>query len=267
VKVICAAASVITAIALFPLVPKIFALINAVQVSEDRRVKLENANGELEAFAYSVSHDLRAPLRAVQGMATALREDHGEKLEPEAREYMDRILHASTRMDTLIRDMLEYSKITRTEFQVKPVRVESALADAQSSIAAEVKERGAEIRVQGAFPLVLGEQTLLTQVFLNLLSNAVKFVAPGIRPEVEVYAKEGERNVRLFVKDNGIGIAEQYQEKIFKMFERLHSTSEYPGTGIGLAIVQKAVLQMNGGFGVESELGRGSCFWIELPKA
>src|SRR5882724_7342581 len=180
---------------------------------------------------------------------------------------MDRNLHASKRMDTLIRDMLEYSKITRTEFQVKPVRVESALAEAQSSIAADLKERGAEIRVEGTFPLVLGEQTLLTQVFLNLLSNAVKFVTPGIRPEVQVYAKEGDCNVRLFVKDNGIGIEEQYQEKIFKMFERLHSTSEYPGTGIGLAMVQKEVLQMNGGFGVKSELGRGSCFWIELPKA
>jgi len=267
VKVVCALASVITAIALFPLVPKIFALINAVKVSEDRRVKLENANGELEAFAYSVSHDLRAPLRAVQGMATALREDHGEKLEPEAQEYMDRILNASKRMDTLIRDMLEYSKITRTEFEMKPVRVESALADAQSSIASDLRERGAEIRVEGTFPPVLAEPTLLTQVLLNLLSNAVKFVEPGTRPEVQVYAQEVDSKVRLCVKDNGIGIAAQYQEKIFKMFERLHSTSEYPGTGIGLAIVQKAVLRMNGRLGVESEPGQGSCFWIELPRA
>jgi len=170
-------------------------------------------------------------------------------------------------MDVLIRDMLEYSKITRTEFEMKPVRVESALADAQSSIAADTRERGAEIRIEGNFPRVLAEPTLLTQVFLNLLTNAIKFVDPGTRPEVQVYAREGDRSVRLFVKDNGIGIADQYQEKIFKMFERLHSTSEYPGTGIGLAIVQKAVMRMNGSLGVESEPGQGSCFWIELPKA
>ena len=99
------------------------------------------------------------------------------------------------------------------------------------------------------------------------MSNAIKFVAPGVRPEVQIYAKDGGRHVRLFVKDNGIGIAEQYQEKIFKMFERLHSTAEYPGTGIGLAIVQKGVLRMHGSLGVESEPGHGSCFWIELPKA
>ena len=267
VKVICALASVVTAIALFPLVPKVFALIEAVKMSEDRKVKLERANEELEAFAYSVSHDLRAPLRAVQGMARALQEDYGQKLEPGAHEYTDRIMDASKRMDALIRDMLEYSRITRTEFEVRPVRVESALAAAQSSIAEDLKERQAEIRIEGSFPGVLAEPTLLTQVFLNLLSNAIKFVAPGTQPQVQIYARDAGRKVRVCVQDNGIGIATQYQEKIFRMFERLHSVSEYPGTGIGLAIAQKAMVRMNGSLGVESEAGQGSLFWIELPKA
>ncbi|HWI56342.1 MAG TPA: ATP-binding protein, partial [Bacillota bacterium] len=109
--------------------------------------------------------------------------------------------------------------------------------------------------------------TLLTQVITNLLSNALKFVARGVRPRVEVAIKEAGRQVRVEVRDNGIGIAPEYQEKVFRMFERLHTTAEYPGTGIGLAIVQKAMLRMGGKLGLESTPGQGSCFWIELARA
>lgn len=267
VKLICAAASVATAIALVQLIPKVFALINAVKVSEDRRLKLEAANGELEAFAYSVSHDLRAPLRAVQGMTLALEEDYGNRLEPEAQQYLDRIKGASTRMDHLIHDLLEYSRISRAEFALQPVPLSAVLAEAQAAISADVQASGAEIQVTGTPPAVLANPTLLTQVITNLLSNALKFVARGVRPRVEVAIKEAGRQVRVEVRDNGIGIAPEYQEKVFRMFERLHTTAEYPGTGIGLAIVQKAMLRMGGKLGLESTPGQGSCFWIELARA
>lgn len=184
VKVICAVASVATAIALYRLVPRILALISAIKTSEERRVQLQHVNGELEAFAYTVSHDLRAPLRAVQGMALALTEDFGNRLEPGAREYLDRITGASRRMDVLIRDLLEYSRISRAEFELKPVDLNAVVADAQALIDAESKEKGADVQVEGNLSSVVANPTLLTQVMANLLGNAIKFVAPGVRPKV-----------------------------------------------------------------------------------
>ena len=267
IKVICAAASVVTALALFPLVPKVFALIDAVKVSEERRVKLENANTELEAFAYSVSHDLRAPLRAMQGMAGALREDYGKQLDPQALNYMDQITSASRRMDTMIRDLLTYSKITRSSPELRTVDLHRAIEDAQIMIGADVAQCKADVQIAEEFPNVVANPLLLSHVLANLLSNAIKFVTPGVTPIVKVFAKDGDRHVRVFVQDNGIGIAGEYRDKIFGVFERLHSETEYPGTGIGLAIVRKAVLRMNGALGFESTIGKGSCFWIDLPKA
>jgi len=266
VKLVCAAASVATALALFPLVPKVFAMISAVKLSEERRIKLEGANHELEAFAYSVSHDLRAPLRAVQGLCGALREDFAQQLPPEAVQYIERITDASQRMDCLIRDMLAYSRITRAEAELGTVDLNAALRDAQVTLAADVAQSQAEIHVEHALPQVMANSLLLTQVIANLLSNGIKFVAHGTKPQVKVFAKDGGQNVRLHFQDNGIGIAPEFREKIFRMFERLHSPAEYPGTGIGLAIVQKALQRMNGTIGLESTPGNGSCFWIELPK-
>ena len=267
IKLICAVASVATALALYPLVPRVFALIREVRVSGDRRVELQRANEELQAFAYSVSHDLRAPLRAVQGMALALTEDYGRQLDPGAREYLDRIRAASTRMDALVRDLLEYSRISRSEFELLPIDLRSVLQEAQSLISADAEQAGAEIRVEGKMPGVLANHRLLIQVLTNLLGNAIKFVPPGVKPVVRVTVESLDRSVRVSVEDNGIGIDPQYQEKIFRIFERLHSITEYPGTGIGLAIVQKAMLQMKGAVGVESVPGKGSRFWIQLRKA
>ena len=267
VKVICAAASVTTAIALFPLVPRIFALINSVKVSEQRRQQLQTAYGEMESFTYSVSHDLRAPLRAVLGMARILEEEHGSKLDADAKAYLERIRAASDKMDGLIRDMLEYSKVTRAEIALVPVSVRSALAEAKAALSADFEKTGAVLEESTPLPGVTGNIRLLTQVLTNLIGNAIKFTKPGERPRVTIAAQEYGNLVRIAVTDNGIGIAPEYQQQIFKMFERLHSASEYPGTGIGLAIAQKAMERMNGRVGVESASGEGSTFWIELPKA
>jgi signal transduction histidine kinase len=130
-----------------------------------------------------------------------------------------------------------------------------------------VKESGADIQVDGTLPGVVANPTLLTQALANLLSNAIKFVPPGVRPAVRISAQDNGTHVRLSVKDNGIGIAPEHRDRIFHIFERLHPPEKYSGTGIGLAIVQKAVLRMKGSLGLDSTPDQGTCFWIELPKA
>lgn len=230
-------------------------------------MKLEIANHELEAFAYSVAHDLRAPLRSIQGMAGALREDCGPQLDATALDYMDRMREASQRMDALIRDMLAYTQITRMEAELGPVDLRGTLEEAKDSLAADLNQSRAQIDFEGHFPSVLANRTLLMQALVNLFSNAIKFVGPGVQPAIKVFVRNKGQKIRLYVQDNGIGIAPEFKEKIFKMFERLHPSSAYPGTGIGLAIVEKAVQRMNGLVGFESTPGQGSCFWLELPEA
>ncbi len=267
VKLICGIASAATALALFPLVPKVFALINSVRLSERRKADLESANHDLEAFAYTVSHDLRAPLRAIQGYATAFDLDFEKDLQPEAKKYLARISEASKRMESLLSDMLQYSRVSRTEIQLSPVSLQSAIGDATRELQADINQSQAEMVLEPPLPDVIANTMLLTQVLSNLLSNALKFVPNGIRPRVQVRAREHDGFVRVSVTDNGIGIPPEYREKIFGVFQRLHTEEEYPGTGIGLAIVQKAMLRMNGRVGVDSPSAGGSCFWIELPKA
>jgi signal transduction histidine kinase len=237
------------------------------KVSEERRVKLVAANRELEAFASTISHDLRAPLRTMQGMAQALREDQGAQWTEEARFYTERIIHASERMDHLIRDLLEYSRMNLAEFELRPVNLKTTVDDVAAMVAATIKERKAKVEFAGVFPMVRANETLLTEVISNLLINGMKFMAEGVTPEIQVTGESRAGRVRLSVRDNGIGISPEYHERIFKMFERLHTAAEYPGTGVGLAIVQRAMARMGGTLGLESTPGKGSTFWIELPAA
>jgi signal transduction histidine kinase len=266
IKVITAIASVTTAIVLFPRVPKVFGMIEAVKVSEERREKLLSANRELEAFASSISHDLRAPLRTMQGMALALKQDYGDQLDGPAKMYTNRIISASERMDRLIQDLLEYSRMTRMEFELIPLDLKLVVDEVLSMVSSNVQERKATIKVEGLFPRVRANGTLLNQVITNLLTNALKFVPTEIKPDITIQVKEEGKWVRMAIRDNGIGIAPQHQQRIFKIFERLHTATEYPGTGIGLAIVERAVVRMEGKLGLESQVGKGSTFWIELPK-
>jgi signal transduction histidine kinase len=266
IKVITAIASVTTAIVLFPRVPKVFEMIEAVKVSEERREKLLSANRELEAFASSISHDLRAPLRTMQGMALALKQDYGNQLDDPAKMYTNKIISASERMDGLIQDLLEYSRMTRMEFELIPLDLKMVVDEVLSMISSNVQERKAIIKVEGLLPTVRANGTLLNQVLSNLLTNALKFVPAEIKPEITIDVREEGKWVRIAIRDNGIGIAPQHQQRIFKMFERLHTATEYPGTGIGLAIVERAVVRMEGKLGLESQLGKGSTFWIALPK-
>jgi signal transduction histidine kinase/CHASE3 domain sensor protein len=232
-----------------------------------RTAQLEEANGELEAFGYSVAHDLRAPVRAMQGFAAILQEDYRDQLDALGQEYAERIVSAGAQMDELISDLLAYSRLSRAELSFGPVSLRQALDDALALLAEEIALRGATITVNEPLPSARGHRTTLAQVLANLLANAMTFVAPGLRPEVVVRASARDGWVRLEVRDNGIGIEPAHQERIFRVFERLHSAEQYRGTGIGLAIVRKGVERMGGRAGVESAPGAGSVFWIELPQA
>ncbi|HYC03512.1 MAG TPA: ATP-binding protein [Azospirillaceae bacterium] len=231
----------------------------------ERTRQLRAANEELERFAYSVSHDLRAPLRAMEGFSAVLLEDYGDRLDAEGRGYLNRIAAAATRMDRLIRDLLDYSRLAREELHSDRVELDQALREARQQIAEPLA--AARFTVEEPLPVVRANRAVLVQALANLLSNAVKFVAPGTVPEVRVRAEAADGRVRLLVEDNGIGIAPEHRERVFDVFLRLHAMSEYPGTGIGLAIVRKGVERMGGSVGVGERPGGGSVFWVELPAA
>ncbi len=230
----------------------------------ERTAKLREMVGELEHFSYSITHDMRAPLRAMAGYAKLLREEYGRQVEPDGQEYLRRIAVAAERMDKLIGDALSYSQVVRAEFTLEPVNVVALLRGMIDSYP-NLHPPQAEIRLEGDFPLVLGNEAALTQCFSNLLGNAVKFVAPGTAPRVRVWAEPKDDGVRLWFEDNGIGIPKDSQQRIFDMFQRLDK--QYEGTGIGLALVRKNAERMGGKVGVESEPGRGSRFWLELKKS
>ncbi len=232
----------------------------------ERTAQLEETNQEMESFSYTVSHDLRAPLRAIQGFGQALEEDHGDELSPQAHGYLRRMITAAGRMDTLINDLLAYSRLSRAELSPEPVPLTAAVRDALDQVEAQIRERSARIDVQEPLPGVRGHRATLVQVLANLVGNAVKFVPDGAQPQVRVFAEKEDGWVRLWVEDNGIGIAPEHHERIFRVFERLHGMDTYAGTGIGLAIVRKGMERMGGTAGVVSEAGRGSRFWVRLRE-
>lgn len=231
----------------------------------ERTSQLQTANNELEAFTYTVSHDLRAPLRIIQGFAEALLEDCGEQLDELAHEYIHRIIQSAQRSENLIQDLLAYSRLSRADLYLYPVNLYSVIFEVQNLLESEITAKQAQITIQSPLPKILAHRQTLAQVITNLLTNAIKFVSDGTQPQILIYAEEKSQGwVRLWVKDNGIGIKPEHFSRIFNVFERLHGIERYAGTGIGLAIVRKGVKRMGGNLGVESFLGQGSNFWIEL---
>lgn len=231
-----------------------------------RTAELRLSNAQLETFVYSIAHDLRAPLRTMQGFAQLLVQDHSANLDQTGREYVKFIDAAAQTMDHLLADLLAFSHISQQKIELAPVTLETVVQSALAGCEAEIRDSGARIENIRPWPAVLAHAATLRQVLVNLIGNAVKFVA-GKTPQVRLRSEDrpGEM-VRIWVEDNGIGIPAGFHEKIFQVFQRLHTT-EYPGTGIGLAIVQKGVERMRGRVGVESAAGGGSNFWVELTKA
>lgn len=235
----------------------------------ERTAQLEETNRELEAFTYSVSHDLRAPLRTIQGFANALLEDCGETIEDDCRNYVNSILDDAVQMNRLISDLLDYSRLTHTQINLQPTDLDEVVAAALKQLTASIQEQQVQLRVASPLPHVIAHPSTLVQVIANLISNAIKFMAPGTHPQIDIFATHERQDnqgwMRLWIVDNGIGIAPEHQDRIFRVFERLHGAERYPGTGIGLAIVRKGLDRMGGRVGVESQLGQGSRFWIALP--
>lgn len=231
------------------------------QVNE-RTASLRQAIAQMEEFSYTVSHDLRAPLRGMQVYTEALLQDYGPSLPNEARHYLDRIAANSARLDKMILDVLTFSRVARAELRLERVNVDRLARQIVEQYPG-MRPPDAQIDIQPLHDL-LGHEPSLTQALSNLFNNAVKFVAPAIKPSVRVWSERKGGRVRLWVADNGIGIDPKYQHRLFGMFERVHPDLKYDGTGVGLAIVKKAVERMGGRVGMESDGVRGSRFWIEL---
>jgi PAS domain S-box-containing protein len=231
---------------------------------EERTQKLQEMVEELQHVSYAITHDMRAPLRAMSAFAGLVAERIASTQDKETREYCRRIQLAASRLDTLIQDALHYTKAVLREMPPEPVDL-SKLVPGLVETYPNLQSDKADIRIEGQLPVVLGNDALLTQCFSNLLGNAVKFVAPGTRPRIRIHAEINGGTTRIYIQDNGIGIPRHSHDRLFKMFERL--TNDYEGTGIGLAIVRKFAQRMGGRVGAESEAGQGSRFWIELPLA
>jgi signal transduction histidine kinase len=231
----------------------------------ERTAKLQELVGELEHFSYTITHDMRAPLRAISGFADLANEMCPENGMPELKAFLRRIMSSAQRMDLLITDSLSYSKTVRQELPLSPIDV-GALIRGMLDSYPEFQPAKAHIEIQGEIPLVMGNEAALTQCFSNLLGNAVKFVPPGKSPEIQIRWEKQADRVRIFVQDNGIGISPRMLPRVFDMFSRGHNATEYQGTGIGLALVRKVVGRMDGRVGVESEPGNGSLFWVELKS-
>jgi two-component system sensor histidine kinase/response regulator len=228
---------------------------------------LKESNEELEAFSYSVSHDLRAPVRTMQGFARVLLEDYGAKLDDCARDYLERIVAGACRMDSLIQDLLVYSRLGHTDLSLGPISLKQLVQEIVRQLASDVEARKGEISVADDLPEVVANKMALGQSLENLIANGMKFVDPSKNPRVRIEAETIGRMVRLWIIDNGIGIPEEHHNRIFRVFERLHTSEKFPGTGIGLAIVRKGIERMNGRVGLESTVGEGSRFYIDLPAA
>jgi len=236
------------------------------RVVAERTGQLRETVGELEAFSYSVAHDLRAPLRAIQGFAQFLADEYASKLDAQGVDYLDRIMRSAVRLDRLIKDVLSYTRILHAKPPMERVDLDRLVRDIVETFV-DGQPIKPEIQIQGTLPNVVANQALLAQCVSNLLSNGTKFVSPGTTRRLEVSAEAmDDASIRVWFKDNGIGIAPENHHRIFRLFERIHPATEYEGTGIGLTIVRKAIERMGGEVGFESALGKSSKFWIQLKK-
>jgi PAS domain S-box-containing protein len=232
---------------------------------EQRTAQLSAANRDLEAFSYSSSHDLRAPLRAISGFAQILARRERAGLTEEGRHHLDNIIEASAHMGRLLDDLLNYARLGRRAVNLQPVALAELLAQAAKNLAPRVSETGAELVIPRELPAIESDPTLLGQALGNLIDNALMYHRPGVPPRVEFACKLDAGRATLTVTDNGIGIPAEHFDKIFNPFQRLHGQEQYPGTGIGLAIVAKAVEMLGGRVWAESAVGAGSRFFVELP--
>jgi len=227
-------------------------------------VELRRSNCELEQFAYVTSHELQEPLRMVSSYVELFEKKYKDQLDDKADKYIGHAAMGAKRMQLLIAGLLEYSRVGGGELPTQVVQLDCVLDQALAILAPSLQESSAHV-TREPLPLVRGHAALLAQVFQNLVANAYKFRRPGTSPRMHVSASAGDGEWTVSVKDDGIGIAPEFFERIFHMFERLHTRDEYPGTGIGLSICKKVVERHGGRIWVESRLGHGATFFFTLP--
>jgi len=229
-----------------------------------RTAQLEERTHQLEAFSYSVSHDLRAPLRAISGFAHILSQRYSASLDDQGKHFLENIVEASSHMSRLIDDMLNYSRLGRAAIVLKPTDLQEVFATIERNLPASTI--GSTLKIAKDLPKVMGDRTLLSQIFTNLVDNALKYCEIDTPPVVEVTWAEDNDDLLIRVADQGIGIESQFFEKIFEVFQRLHAQDSYAGTGIGLSVVRKACELQDGSVSVESALGVGSTFTVRLKR-
>lgn len=229
-----------------------------------RTAELQLTNEDLQTFIYSLSHDLKAPLRAIQGFADILHREERSSLSSDGQRYLDHICNAAQRMELMIEALLSYTRLGRASGRY-PVALKDVFDQVAGDLKDIVEECQGSLHIPAQLPSVWGEPTLLRQIFANLLQNALLYRRPGVPPTVWVEACQQGKQITVSIKDNGIGIPQEFHEKVFNPFQRLHSEKDYPGTGIGLAIVKKAVQLLDGKVWLESTPGEGSTFYVQLP--
>jgi PAS domain S-box-containing protein len=242
---------------------KIKELNTALKTQVDQ---LAVSNRELEAFSYSVSHDLRAPLRHIIGFVDLLNAKGLQALDDKSRHYLQVITEAAQKMGNLIDDLLAFSRMGRAEIMKTRVDFNKLVIDVVQDLADDAKDREIQWDI-APLPAVIGDAAMLRQVVVNLLSNAVKFTRPRSQAKIEMGAVDQQSETRFYVRDNGVGFDAAYMNKLFGLFQRLHGSDEFEGTGVGLAIVQRIIFRHGGTVWAEGAVDGGATFWFSLPKA
>jgi light-regulated signal transduction histidine kinase (bacteriophytochrome) len=238
-------------------------LRESVELLRAAKEATEASNRELEAFTYSVSHDLRAPLRHISGFSKILTEEYGSTLSPEAQHHLQRIQEGTQRMGRLVDDLLNLGRVGRQGLRLQLTSLTKLVEDVISESLPDTAERQLEWRIDD-LPFVACDPSLLKQVLQNLLSNAVKFTRPRDRAIIEIGQKDQEGTPVMFVRDNGVGFNMKYADKLFGVFQRLHRSEDFEGTGVGLATVQRIIQKHGGRIWVEAELDKGATFYFTL---
>ena len=235
-----------------------------IEEKEKRTAELEAAIKELESFSYSVSHDLRAPLRAINGFTQVLVEDYGGQLDEEANAILDEIIANSKKMGLLIDNLLEFSRIGKQLTTLAEVDMQQLVASVIGELKQLEPDRNLTITVEN-LPKVKGDRYMLKQVFINLISNAFKYTGKKHEAIIQIGAYPEDNYQTYYVKDNGAGFDMRYYDKLFGVFQRLHSSNEFEGNGVGLAIIQKIISKHNGKVWAEGKVNEGACFYVSLP--